>query len=250
MSRFYNDYEGNDLLYMDNYLEHYGRKGMHWGQHLPDILQYLMGVGRYRGKTHGQANAIRRRRKTAKVNAQHKAQVQKKRTESLAKARATAAKNAPRRKELDKIVKNGSAADILKVANELTPKQRQQALDQLRFKSSLQDLNNKDIAASQAKITNVMNNVGKFAETSGKVIDTAIKGKNLVDALRGSKKEKTVGEQLSDELLSNAKDLSKDARKTGGKEAGDKALQEALLRAGALGIYNATNNKNNDKKKK
>ena len=107
MSRFYNDYEGNDLLYMDDYLEHYGRKGMHWGQHLPDILQYLMGVGRYHGKTHGQANAIRRRRKTAKVNAQHKAQVQKKRTESLAKARATAARTLHEEKNLIRLLRMG-----------------------------------------------------------------------------------------------------------------------------------------------
>lgn len=212
MSRFYNDYEGNDLLYMDDYLEHYGRKGMHWGQHLPDILQYLMGVGRYRGKTHGQANAIRRRRKTAKVNAQHKAQVQKKRTESLAKARATAAKNAPRRKELDKIVKNGSAADILKVANELTPKQKQQALDQLRFKSSLQELNSKDIAASQAKINNVMNNVGKFADTTGKVFDAAGKGVGLVNALRGeSNKVQRVDNKVKDTAANDLADVMKRA---------------------------------------
>lgn len=212
MSRFYNDYEGNDLLYMDDYLEHYGRKGMHWGQHLPDILQYLMGVGRYRGKTHGQANAIRRRRKTAKVNAQHKAQVQKKRAESLAKARATAAKNAPRRKELDKIVKNGSAADILKVANELTPKQKQQALDQLRFKSSLQELNSKDIAASQAKINNVMNNVGKFADTTGKVFDAAGKGVGLVNALRGeSNKVQRVDNKVKDNAANDLADVMKRA---------------------------------------
>lgn len=212
MSRFYNDYEGNDLLYMDDYLEHYGRKGMHWGQHLPDILQYLMGVGRYRGKTHGQANAIRRRRKTAKVNAQHKAQVQKKRAESLAKARATAAKNAPRRKELDKIVKNGSAADILKVANELTPKQKQQALDQLRFKSSLQELNSKDIAASQAKINNVMNNVGKFADTTGKVFDAAGKGVGLVNALRGeSNKVQRVDNKVKDNTANDLADVMKRA---------------------------------------
>lgn len=212
MSRFYNDYEGNDLLYMDDYLEHYGRKGMHWGQHLPDILQYLMGVGRYRGKTHGQANAIRRRRKTAKVNAQHKAQVQKKRAESLAKARATAAKNAPRRKELDKIVKNGSAADILKVANELTPKQKQQALDQLRFKSSLQELNSKDIAASQAKINNVMNNVGKFADTTGKVFDAAGKGVGLVNALRGeSNKVQRVDNKVKDTAANDLADVMKRA---------------------------------------
>ena len=212
MSRFYNDYEGNDLLYMDDYLEHYGRKGMHWGQHLPDILQYLMGVGRYRGKTHGQANAIRRRRKTAKVNAQYKAQVQKKRAESLAKARATAAKNAPRRKELDKIVKNGSAADILKVANELTPKQKQQALDQLRFKSSLQELNSKDIAASQAKINNVMNNVGKFADTTGKVFDAAGKGVGLVNALRGeSNKVQRVDNKVKDTAANDLADVMKRA---------------------------------------
>ena len=213
MSRFYNDYTGDeDLLFMDQYLEHYGRKGMKWGQHLPDILQYLMGVGRYHGKTHGQANAIRRRRKTAKVNAQRKAQVQKKRTESLAKARATAAKNAPRRKELDKIVKNGSAADILKVANELTPKQRQQALDQLRFKSSLQDLNNKDIAASQAKITNVMNNVGKFADTTGKVIDAAGKGVGLVNALRGeSNKVQRIDNKVKNNAANDLADVMKRA---------------------------------------
>ena len=212
MSRFYNDYEGNDLLYMDDYLEHYGRKGMHWGQHLPDILQYLMGVGRYRGKTHGQANAIRRRRKTAKVNAQHKAQVQKKRTESLAKARATAAKNAPRRKELDMLVKNGSAADILKVANELTPKQKQQALDQLRFKSSLQDLNNKDIAASQVKLTNVMNNISKFADTSGKVFDAAGKGVGLVNILRGkSNKVQRVDNKVKDNAANDLADVMKRA---------------------------------------
>ena len=212
MSRFYNDYEGNDFLYMDDCLEHDGRKGMHWGQHLPDILQYLMGVGRYRGKTHGQANAIRRRRKTAKVNAKHKAQVQKKRTESLAKARATAAKNTSRRKELDKIVKNGSAADIFKVANELTPKQKQQALDQLRFKSSLQELNNKDIAASQAKITNVMNNVGKFADTTGKVFDAAGKGVGLVNALRGeSNKVQRVDNKVKDNAANDLADVMKRA---------------------------------------
>lgn len=213
MSRFYNDYTGDeDLLFMDQYLEHYGRKGMKWGQHLPDILQYLMGVGRYHGKTHGQANAIRRRRKTAKVNAQRKAQVQKKRTESLAKARATAAKNAPRRKELDKIVKNGSAADILKVANELTPKQRQLALDQLRFKSSLQDLNNKDIAASQAKITNIMNNFGKFADTTGKVIDAAGKGVGLVNALRGeSNKVQRIDNKVKGNVANDLADVMKRA---------------------------------------
>ena len=201
MSRFYNDYEGNDLLYMDDYLEHYGRKGMHWGQHLPDILQYLMGVGRYRGKTHGQANAIRRRRKTAKVNAQHKAQVQKKRTESLAKARATAAKNASRRKELDMLVKNGSAADILKVANELTPKQKQQALDQLKFKSSLQEFNNKDIAASQAKFTSIIHDIGKFADTSGKVFDATGKGVRLVNTLRG---KSNIVQRIDNKVKDNA----------------------------------------------
>ena len=212
MSRFYNDYEGNDLLYMDDYLEHYGRKGMHWGQHLPDVLQYLMGVGRYRGKTHGQANAIRRRRKTAKVNAQHKAQVQKKRTESLAKARATAAKNASRRKELDKIVKNGSAADIFKVANELTPKQKQQALDQLRFKQQLGDLQDKEIAVGNAKYNSVMNKIGKFAETSGKVIDAAGKGVGLVNALRGeSNKVQRVDNKVKDNAANDLADVMKRA---------------------------------------
>ena len=73
-------------------------------------------------------------------------------------------------------------------------------------------MNNKDIAASQAKITNVMNNISKFADTSGKVIDAAGKGVGLVNALRGeSNKVQRVDNKVKDNAANDLADVMKRA---------------------------------------
>lgn len=73
-------------------------------------------------------------------------------------------------------------------------------------------MNNKDIAASQAKITNVMNNIGKLADTSGKVIDAAGKGVGLVNALRGkSNKVQSINNKGKDNVANDLADVMKRA---------------------------------------
>ena len=257
LSRFYNDYTGDeDLLFMDQYLEHYGRKGMKWGQHLPDILQYLMGVGRYTGKSRRQAKSMRNRRqigiKTRKLKAKRQAQIAQTRSKALEKARATAKANAPRRKELDKIVKTGSAADILKVANELSPKQRQVALDQLKFKSDIGRYKAEEIKASQAKVDSIFHNISNAAEASNKVLTAINTGSNIYKTLSGTKNSSQQNSQKLDqaEKYSDIVDqLGKQVAKESGKKSeGTQAMADAMLRWQQMSGSN--NNSDNDKSNK
>lgn len=250
MSRFYNDYTGDeDLLFMDQYLEHYGRKGMKWGQHLPDILQYLMGVGRYTGKSRRQAKSMRNRRqigiKTRKLKAKRQAQIAQTRSKALEKARATAKANAPRRKELDKIVKTGSAADILKVANELSPKQRQVALDQLKFKSDIGRYKAEEIKASQAKVDSIFRNISNAAEASNKVLTAINTGSNIYKTLSGTKDSSQQTEKYSDIVGQLGKQVAKESGK---KSEGTQAMADAMLRWQQMSGSN--NNSDNDKSNK
>lgn len=250
MSRFYNDYTGDeDLLFMDQYLEHYGRKGMKWGQHLPDILQYLMGVGRYTGKSRRQAKSMRNRRqigiKTRKLKAKRQAQIAQTRSKALEKARATAKANAPRRKELDKIVKTGSAADILKVANELSPKQRQVALDQLKFKSDIGRYKAEEIKASQAKVDSIFRNISNAAEASNKVLTAINTGSNIYKTLSGTKDSSQQTEKYSDIVDQLGKQVAKESGK---KSEGTQAMADAMLRWQQMSGSN--NNSDNDKSNK
>lgn len=250
MSRFYNDYTGDeDLLFMDQYLEHYGRKGMKWGQHLPDILQYLMGVGRYTGKSRRQAKSMRNRRqmgiKTRKLKAKRQAQIAQTRSKALEKARATAKANAPRRKELDKIVKTGSAADILKVANELSPKQRQVALDQLKFKSDIGRYKAEEIKASQAKVDSIFHNISNAAEASNKVLTAINTGSNIYKTLSGTKDSSKQTEKYSDIVDQLGKQVAKESGK---KSEGTQAMADAMLRWQQMSGSN--NNSDNDKSNK
>lgn len=250
LSRFYNDYTGDeDLLFMDQYLEHYGRKGMKWGQHLPDILQYLMGVGRYTGKSRRQAKSMRNRRqigiKTRKLKAKRQAQIAQTRSKALEKARATAKANAPRRKELDKIVKTGSAADILKVANELSPKQRQVALDQLKFKSDIGRYKAEEIKASQAKVDSIFRNISNAAEASNKVLTAINTGSNIYKTLSGTKDSSQQTEKYSDIVDQLGKQVAKESGK---KSEGTQAMADAMLRWQQMSGSN--NNLDNDKSNK
>lgn len=252
MSRFYNDYTGDeDLLFMDQYLEHYGRKGMKWGQHLPDILQYLMGVGRYTGKSRRQAKSMRNRRqigiKTRKLKAKRQAQIAQTRSKALEKARATAKANAPRRKELDKIVKTGSAADILKVANELSPKQRQVALDQLKFKSDIGRYKAEEIKASQAKVDSIFRNISNAAEASNKVLTAINTGSNIYKTLSGTKDSSQQTEKYSDIVDQLGKQVAKESGK---KSEGTQAMADAMLRWQQMsGSNNKSDNDKSNKKK-
>lgn len=222
---------------------------MKWGQHLPDILQYLMGVGRYTGKSRRQAKSMRNRRqigiKTRKLKAKRQAQIAQTRSKALEKARATAKANAPRRKELDKIVKTGSAADILKVANELSPKQRQVALDQLKFKSDIGRYKAEEIRASQAKVDSIFRNISNAAEASNKVLTAINTGSNIYKTLSGTKNSSQQNEKYSDIVDQLGKQVAKESGK---KSEGTQAMADAMLRWQQMSGSN--NNSDNDKSNK
>lgn len=222
---------------------------MKWGQHLPDILQYLMGVGRYTGKSRRQAKSMRNRRqigiKTRKLKAKRQAQIAQTRSKALEKARATAKANAPRRKELDKIVKTGSAADILKVANELSPKQRQVALDQLKFKSDIGRYKAEEIKASQAKVDSIFRNISNAAEASNKVLTAINTGSNIYKTLSGTKDSSQQTEKYSDIVDQLGKQVAKESGK---KSEGTQAMADAMLRWQQMSGSN--NNSDNDKSNK
>lgn len=236
MSRFYNDYTGtDDLLYMNDFLEHYGRKGMKWGQHLPDVLQYLMGIGRYKGKTRKQAKSMRLRKKNSKKIAKKKAQAAKVRSANLEKARAAAKVSAEKRKKLDDIIKKGNAEDILKVASELSPKQKEAALNQLKFRSALQDYNQKDIQHGYDVANNIFKSIGNAADAGTKVLTAVNTGANVYQTLTGTR-QKNKSLENATTFMNNVENLGRQVTKeSGSKSKGTQAMIDAMTRWQAAG---------------
>lgn len=209
MSRYYNVYTATEIDKPQDYLIHYGRKGMHWGQHLPDILALLTGTGRRRIKAHELSTTKRSKAHTAKAKAQ------KVRKESLQKAKKKTKSSAKTEemKAINDVVKHGEARDVLKVANKLTPDQQKYVLNRFQFRQSLVNYSKQDYAEKQQRAQSVIDTLDKMSTAGKRAVDiynvgagfyNAFSGENakklnLVNSNPGGKKKKKGGDDNDDE---------------------------------------------------
>ena len=209
LSRYYNVYTATEIDNPQDYLIHYGRKGMHWGQHLPDILALLTGTGRRRTKAHELSTTKRSKAHTTKAKAQ------KVRKESLQKAKKKTKSSAKTEemKAINDVVKHGEARDVLKVANKLTPEQQKYVLNRFQFRQSLVNYSKQDYAEKQQRAQSVIDTLDKMSTAGKRAVDiynvgagfyNAFSGENakklnLVNSNPGRKKKKKGGDDNDDE---------------------------------------------------
>lgn len=201
MSRYYNVYTATEIDKPQDYLIHYGRKGMHWGQHLPDILAFLTGTGRRKTKAHELSTTKRSRSHTTKAKAQkvrkESLQKAKKKTKSSAKTEEMKAKKKTKSsvkteemKAINDVVKHGEARDVLKVANKLTPDQQKYVLNRFQFRQSLVNYSKQDYAEKQQRAQSVIDTLDKMSTAGKRAVDIYNVGAGFYNAFSGENAKK------------------------------------------------------------
>lgn len=88
----------------------------------------------------------------------------KKRNENLKKAREKAAENRKLAADKDRVLRSGSAKEVMRYKGKLTNKELQEAVTRLNLEKSLSDLASKEVKGNMAKIDSAMKKVKKLNE--------------------------------------------------------------------------------------
>lgn len=130
---------------MENtYLQHHGIKGMKWGvRRTPQQLGHM----------------IKQRR------------VKKKREAALEKARQARKEKAEFEANKEKVLKSGSATDVLKYKGKLTNQELQTALTRINLEQQLSQISAKEVKSGMDKVTSAMNKVEKATQAVNKGIN-------------------------------------------------------------------------------
>lgn len=190
----------------NEYIQHYGVMGMHWG-----IRRYQpYPKGHKGGKEIGEAarttKTLRsgdlgsRKPKSKKIleNRREKKvakKLEKAKKETLSRTRDEEERMETQRKEADRILREGTATQVLQYKNQYTTKQLQEAADRIKWENTLKDYSKKDINTNLDRIEKYSKKLGRV----NSIIKTGIDTRNNIDDIlrimngtyeRGGKKKK------------------------------------------------------------
>lgn len=177
MSRYYSDCLMNDDMTEDDYIEHYGIIGMHWG-----IRRYQNSDGSYTdaGKKRKQKMGFFEKRKAKK---------------NLAKARKAREDNRKREAHKREVIQKGSAKDAYEIRDQLTNEEKAYIVSRLDWDKKLGDIytsERQNKGKSKAdKFLEAYGKVGDFAKTTGTIVNTANAIRKYKNGEDVSKKKET-----------------------------------------------------------
>lgn len=174
MSRYYTDCLANDDMDLDDYIEHYGIMGMHWG-----IRRYQNPDGSYTD-----AGRSRKKRKMGVIE-KHKAK------RNLKKARQAKEEKKQREQHKRDVIERGSAQDAYEIRDQLTNEEKQYIVQRLDWDKKLGDI------YTSERQNRKKSGVDKFLAAYGKVGDAAKTTSQIVNAANAIRKYKN-GDTSSD----------------------------------------------------
>lgn len=141
-----------------NELYHHGILGMHWG--IRRFQPYPKGSGK-KGKEIGAAA----KKKSVEIVQKYKDKKKaKQRNENLKKAREKAAENRKLAADKDRVLKSGSAREVLRYKGKLTNQELQSAVTRLNLEATLKTMSQKEVKSNMQKIDDAMQNLKKVNE--------------------------------------------------------------------------------------
>lgn len=153
----FREFEGTTFI-GPNGLCHFGTKGMHWGvRRYQNSDGSLTPAGRARYRAGSEANATRSDRKfAAKINRGR----EKARAEALEKARIAKAEKKQHDEDKERVLREGTAKEVLKYANEISNKELNDALNRIKWTNELNSISKQEMEKGWKAVDDVMKKVG------------------------------------------------------------------------------------------
>lgn len=170
----------------EEYLEHHGIKGMHWGiRRTPEQLGHKVSKAREKFEKYGKKATIAAESGKTKAFDKYKKKAEKTYKTEL-KLNEQLQKAIKRQNEADeKVVNKGSLEDVLAISDRLTKEQLDKAYNRISSKQKLESL--RPSAESKIdKLVSVGGKVAKGAESAYKIIDNVNKFKGVVEEIQQS----------------------------------------------------------------
>lgn len=146
----------------NNELYHHGVKGQRWG------------FRRYQNKDGSLTPAGERRLKKQRVKNLEKAR--KAAADKRERERVAAEEKAKYEAAKAKAIRSGSASDVLKFKNDLTPQQRSEVEGRLGWEARMSELSRKEVPAGKKKVDRIFDTIGDMTDYA----DKAAKAYNTV----------------------------------------------------------------------
>lgn len=174
----------------NEYIQHYGKLGMHWG-----IRRYQpYPKGHKGGKEIGEAARSRKTLRSGDLGSRkpksrnllanrREARIAKKleraKKETLEKTRNEEQKKEAQRQEVERILRQGTASQVLSYKDHYTTKQLQEAADRIKWENTLKDYSRRDINTNLDRIEKYSKKLGRV----NSIIKTGFDTKDNIDKI-------------------------------------------------------------------
>ena len=170
---------------MYNELYHHGRMGQKWGERNgpPYPLSRSMVQREYSQKRRsGLSNYIseQKRKKLVKQQEQRARQIAKQQQEEESRRRAYEEAKARHDADRERVLREGTAAEVLQYVGEISNKELSDALNRVKWTNELKSIASKE---AQSEINKGWNKIDKMMDKVGDVKDWAKNGAELLEAM-------------------------------------------------------------------